>query len=72
VLCDIAMPNISGYDVIRRLNELEKRPIIGIISGWEKKLKPMDEEGVNVDFISQKPFDFLELKRQIKEMFRKI
>ncbi|MCP4252889.1 MAG: response regulator [Candidatus Scalindua sp.] len=70
VLCDIAMPNISGYDVIKRLNELEKRPIIGIISGWGKELKPMHEEGVNVDFIAEKPFDFLELKKQINKSFR--
>ncbi len=72
VLCDIAMPNISGYDVIRHLNELEKRPKIGIISGWGKKLKPMDEEGVNVDFIAKKPFELLDLKKQINEVFRNI
>ncbi|GAX62150.1 signal transduction histidine kinase [Candidatus Scalindua japonica] len=31
VLCDMAMPEIFGYDVIRALNTLNKRPKIGII-----------------------------------------
>ncbi len=43
VLTDMAMPDVFGYDVIRALNELEKRPKVGIITGWEK-LKPLDEE----------------------------
>ena len=70
VLCDLAMPNISGYDVIRCLNELQNRPKIGIISGWSNRLKPIDEEGVNVDFIAKKPFNLSELKKFINEAFR--
>ncbi|HJO55538.1 MAG TPA: ATP-binding protein, partial [Candidatus Scalindua sp.] len=50
VLFDLVMPDISGYDVIEVLNKLEKRPRIGIITGWGEKLKPM-EEGMDVDFI---------------------
>ena len=70
VLCDLAMPDVSGYDVIRCLNELENRPKIGIISGWSNRLKPIDEEGANVDFIVKKPFNLSELKKFINEAFR--
>ena len=68
VLCDLAMPEVSGYDVIEVLNRLEKSPKIGIITGWGEKLKPL-EERLKVDFIVKKPFKFSALKRQIKETF---
>jgi FixJ family two-component response regulator len=58
------MPDIAGYDVIKLLNKLEKRPKIGIITGWGDEIKPMDE-GMNVDFVTRKPFNFAELKKQI-------
>jgi YesN/AraC family two-component response regulator len=34
VLCDLAMPNVYGYDVIKVLHTMEKRPKVGIITGW--------------------------------------
>ena len=56
VLCDMAMPEGYGYDVIKALNELEKRPKIGIITGWNEKLKPQNNDGLKVNFIIRKPF----------------
>ncbi len=35
VLCDLAMPNVLGYDVIKAINSLANRPKIGIITGRE-------------------------------------
>jgi len=64
VLCDLAMPGISGYEVIEVLNKLEKRPKIGIITGWGENVDTA-AEGINVDFIARKPFDFSELAKQI-------
>ncbi len=69
VLSDMAMPNVYGYDVIKALNKLEKRPKIGIITGWEEKLKHIDDEEFKVDFIIKKPFDFSELTKHINELF---
>ncbi len=69
VLTDMAMPNVFGYDVIKAFNNLEKRPKIGIITGWGEKLKPLDNEDLKVDFIIKKPFDFSELTKQINELF---
>ena len=68
VLCDMAMPEVFGYDVIKTLNKLEKRPKIGIITGWGDKLMPPEEEGLKVDFIIRKPFDFSELTKHINEL----
>ena len=69
VLCDLAMPNVFGYDVVNALNKLEKRSKIGIITGWGERLKPIEEEGMKVDFIIKKPFDLSELSKHIKDTF---
>jgi CheY-like chemotaxis protein len=66
VLCDLAMPNVFGYDVIKVLNGLKKRPKTGIITGWGEKLTPI-EEGMNVDFIIKKPFNLSELSQKIND-----
>ncbi|MBC8555318.1 MAG: PAS domain S-box protein, partial [Candidatus Brocadiales bacterium] len=68
VLCDLVMPDVSGYDVIKALNKLDRRPKIGIITGWNENLKPI-EEGMKVDFVVRKPFDFSELANHINEAF---
>ena len=69
VLCDMAMPDVFGYDVIKALNELEKKPRIGIITGLGEKLNPMEDEGLEIDFIIKKPFDFSDLTKHINDAF---
>jgi len=69
VLCDIAMPDVFGYDVIKALNKLKKRPKIGIITGWGGKLKPLDDEEFKADFIIKKTFQLSELAKDINDLF---
>ncbi len=64
-LCDLAMPEINGYDVIRAINKIDHRPKIGIITGWNEKIPFIEEENLGVDFVIRKPFNFLELTEQI-------
>ncbi len=69
VLTDMAMPDVSGLEIIRSLNGIEKRPKIGLITGWGKNLKCLDEEGVKVDFVIKKPFKHAELIKHINDLF---
>jgi signal transduction histidine kinase/CheY-like chemotaxis protein len=69
VLTDMAMPDVSGHKIIKSLNEKEKRPKIGLITGWGKDLKCLDEEGMKVDFIIKKPFKLPELIKHINDLF---
>ena len=69
VLCDLSMPDVFGYDVIKALNGLEKRPKIGVITGWGKKLDAIGGVGMKVDFVARKPFNFSELTKNINEAF---
>ncbi len=68
VLCDLAMPEVSGSDVINALNKLENIPKIGIITGWEENIESLEEKGFKVDFILKKPFSLSELTRNIDSL----
>ena len=64
VLCDLLMPEVHGYDVVKALNKLDKIPKIGLMTGWAE-LKSIDEEGYKIDFILEKPFKHAELAKHI-------
>jgi hypothetical protein len=32
------MPDVNGYEIARAINNLEKRPLIGIITGWRENI----------------------------------
>ena len=69
VLTDMDMPNVTGHDVIKVANELEKRPKIGIITGSDKILKLVVDGNSKVDFILMKPFKLPELAKHINDLF---
>ena len=67
VLCDLVMPKVSGYEVVKALHKLKKVPKIGIITGWGD-LNFTEEDGKRVDFIIRKPFDFSVLSKHINDV----
>ncbi|MCP5003219.1 MAG: response regulator [Planctomycetes bacterium] len=68
VLCDLAMPNVFGYDVVKTLNGLKKRPKIGIITGWGEDC--VSDKDMKVDFYLCKPFKHEEMIKHINDLFR--
>ncbi len=69
VLCDLVMPEVGGREVIKMLNTLDKRPRVGLITGWSEKIENFHKGDMKVDFIIKKPFDFSELSKQINSAF---
>ncbi len=70
ILCDLAMPDVFGIDVIKSINRLEKRrPKVGVITGWDKEIEIVKGENLQVDFYQKKPFRFSELTTQINDIF---
>ena len=51
------------------LTELDKRPNVGMITGWKEEIVGKDKEELNVDFIIRKPFDLSELTKNINDVF---
>lgn len=62
VVCDLAMPGIDGFEIIRRLSMLEKKPELIIISGYGKEVLhsaaiSATKAGLGVRASLQKPID---------------
>ena len=71
VLTDLVMPEVSGYDIIKAVRTLEKKPKVGIITGWGNSPRTEKEEALKADFIIQKPVNFSELTLYINNIFSK-
>ncbi len=69
ILTDLNMPNVTGRDVIKALNKLDKKPKIGLISGMSEVLNSVEGvESLNVDFIVKKPFNLFDISRNINDL----
>ena len=51
------------------LDKLDKRPKIGLMTGWNDKIETKDKAGLIVDFIIKKPFDSSEITEYINGAF---
>ncbi len=69
VLCDLVMPGLSGHQVVEVLNRLEKKPKIGVMTGWCERVKTGDDSDLDVDFIIKKPIKFSVLTGNINDAF---
>ncbi len=68
ILTDLNMPNVTGCDVIKAFNGLDKKPKIGLVTGMSEEFKPVEKEGLNVDFIIKKPFKLSDIARNINDI----
>ncbi len=69
VICDFVMPEVSGKDIIEFIETLDKRPRIGLITGWAEKIVVADNVDIKVDFIIKKPFEFSAITSHINSLF---
>ena len=69
VICDLTMPGVTGHDVIKALNELDKVPKIGVSTGSIEDYSSADANALKADFIINKPFRLLELANKINVLF---
>ncbi len=71
VLSDLVMPEVLGHDIIKAVGMLEKKPKVGIISGWANIDSTGKEEALKADFTVKKPIDFSELTLCINNVLSK-
>ena len=69
VICDLTMPDVTGHDVIKALNELDKVPKIGISTGSINDYSSAEVNALKADFIINKPFRLFELAKKINVLF---
>ncbi len=65
VLTDLGMPDMSGWELAKRIKEVGPSLPVGLITGWAVSVtkEKMKEKGV--DFILSKPFDCTKVVREI-------
>lgn len=68
VLCDLAMPGVSGLDVLREIEALDKRPKVGVITAWGEVLSKFKRRDLQIDFVIKKPIELAELTGRINDV----
>ena len=63
VVLDVALPNLNGYEVCRRIREqkLAKQPLIVAATGWEQLVDLELGKSAGFDAYLVKPFNYEEL-----------
>ena len=56
IFTDLGMPGISGWEVNRRIKEINPDKPVVIISGWGTQISEEDMRNSKVDMILPKPF----------------
>jgi len=70
VLTDLAMPEMSGLELARRIKEVDPKMPVGLITRWGvvTSKEKMKERGV--DFIVSKPFDYNKVLREVNAVLQ--
>jgi len=63
IVCDFTMPSINGFQVARKIKEINKNTYFCLMTGWVGSFE--DQEMINVDFVLNKPIN----KDSLKKMF---
>ncbi|MBT6046787.1 MAG: response regulator [Candidatus Scalindua sp.] len=71
VICDLGMPDVTGWDVIKFVKSLEKETKIGLITGWADILDSLKNNDLGVDFVISKPINFERLSNLVMETLLK-
>ncbi|NQS90677.1 response regulator [Patescibacteria group bacterium] len=70
VLTNLGMPEMSGWELAKKIKEIDPDVPVGLITGWGVTLtkEKMKEEGV--DFILSKPFDYTKVVREVNSILK--
>ena len=68
VFTDLAMPGMSGWQVAKRIKEMNNRMPVVLITGWELKPAEIEDDKKNVDIIIKKPFTVTDVTGVIKDI----
>ncbi|MCL4728630.1 MAG: response regulator, partial [Candidatus Kuenenia stuttgartiensis] len=70
VLCDLGMPDISGWDIMNVIADMAKKPKIGIITGFLNASDDFPGNKIKADFVINKPFELDNLLHSINDSLR--
>ena len=70
VLTDLGMPEMSGWQLAKKIKQMDPDVPVGLITGWTVPTtkEKMKEQGV--DFILCKPFDYTKVLREVNAVLK--
>ena len=67
VLCDVGMPQMSGWQVVREIRRIAPATRIWLITGWANEISEHDPRLADVQGVLGKPLDLEELRSLLAE-----
>jgi nitrogen-specific signal transduction histidine kinase/ActR/RegA family two-component response regulator len=56
VITDLAMPGLSGWEVVEVLKRRRPQTLVALLTGWADGIDPEEARAKGVDFLMEKPF----------------
>ncbi len=69
LICDLVMPDVTGKEVVKEMDTLNKKTKVGLITGWAYSVEDAEKDGLKVDLIIKKPFNLAILRNNINKLF---
>lgn len=70
VVCDVVMPDLLGWEVVRRIREISDVPVL-MLSGRDSDVDKVRGLDLGADDYLTKPFTFLELEARVRALLRR-
>lgn len=67
VLTDLRLPDLDGREVSRFASQLDPRPRIALITGWDLEAEPQETLAWGIDWIFSKPLNLNDLISKLRE-----
>jgi signal transduction histidine kinase/CheY-like chemotaxis protein len=71
VLTDIGMPGINGWELLRRVSELDRQVALAVITGWGELVSTHEEKAARVEWVLTKPFAMSQICEIAQEITRR-
>ena len=71
VVCDVVMPDMLGWEVVRRIREISDVPIL-MLSGRDSDVDKVRGLDLGADDYLTKPFTFMEFEARVRALLRRV
>ena len=71
VLTDIGMPGMSGWELLRLINERDGEVPLAVITGWGELVSTHEEKAARVEWVLTKPFSMSQICEVAQEIIRR-
>ena len=70
VLTDLGMPEMSGWELARKIKKIDPSMPIGLITGWAVTVTKEEMKEQGIDLILSKPFDYAKVVRKVNTLLK--